>query len=78
MTAAPLDKKTSLPLVTNVSSGSADLNAKRAVINSALAQDGRRAELPAYSPADLPRVAAQAAALAVARKTLEQEINPVE
>lgn len=69
MTAPPLDTNASLTFIINVASGSGDLAAKWAVIETALAEHGRQGELLVCSPAELPQVAAQAAAKAVARQS---------
>ena len=64
-----LNPAATLLFVINTSSGPLDIDAKRAVIESALAMRGRKGELMVCGPADLPRVAADAAAAAVARGT---------
>jgi predicted polyphosphate/ATP-dependent NAD kinase len=61
-----LNPAATLLFVINTSSGALDIDAKRAVIESALAMRGRKGELMVCGPADLPRVAADAAAAAVA------------
>lgn len=66
---APLNPRSSLLFVINAASGAFDTDAKRAVIESALAARGRQGELLICQPAELPRVAAQAAAAAVATHT---------
>lgn len=65
----PLDPASALLFVINASSGAFDIDAKRAVIESALAARGRPGELLICRPADLSRVAAQAAAAAVEKHT---------
>lgn len=67
--APPLDTAAALLFVINASSGAQDIDAKRAVIESALAARGRRGELLVCRPAELARMAAQAAAKAVAHQT---------
>jgi diacylglycerol kinase family enzyme len=64
-----IDPASPLQFVINVSAGAFDLDAKRAVIQSALTAEGRKGELLICQPADLARVAAEAAATAVARRT---------
>jgi diacylglycerol kinase family enzyme len=64
-----LDPASALLFVINSSAGGLDVDAKRAVIESALAARGRRGELLTCRPAELPRVAAEAAAAALARGT---------
>ncbi len=61
------DPAASLLFVVNASSGAQDIEAKCAVIESALAAGGRQGELLICGPADLPRVATEAAARAMAR-----------
>jgi diacylglycerol kinase family enzyme len=61
-----LDPASTLQFVVNAAAGAFDVDAKRAVIESALAAAGRKGELLICKPADLPRVAAEAAAAAVA------------
>lgn len=64
--AAPrLDPAAALRFVINASAGAHDVDAKRAVIESALAAHGRQGELLTCQPDELPHVAAQAAAAAV-------------
>lgn len=66
---APRLEPASAPLfVVNAAAGALDVEAKRAVIESALAARGRRGDLLVCQPAELPRVAAEAAAAAVARR----------
>lgn len=65
MSVPPLDPAAALLFVINAASGASDIDAKRAVIESALAAHGRKGELMICKPAELPRVAAQAAAAAV-------------
>ena len=62
-----LETASVLLFVINAAAGAFDVDAKRAVIESALAARGRKGELLVCRPADLPRVAAGAAAAAVAR-----------
>ena len=64
-----IDPAAPLLFVINAASGALDLEAKRAVIESALAAQGRKGELLTCQPADLPGVAVEAAAAAVARHT---------
>jgi len=68
--AAPhLDPAATLLFVINTASGAFDIDAKRAVIESALAAHGRKGELLTCQPAELLGVATEAAAAAVARST---------
>jgi diacylglycerol kinase family enzyme len=67
--APPLDNAAALLFIINAASGAEDIDAKRAVIESTLAARGRRGELLVCQPAELSRVAAQAAAKAVAHHT---------
>ena len=67
--APPLDNAAALLFVINASSGAQDIDAKRTVIESTLAARGRRGELLVCQPAELARVAAQAAAQAVTNRT---------
>lgn len=69
LSAPRIDPAAALLFVINASAGAFDLDAKRAVIESALAAHGGKGELLTCQPADLARVAAEAAAMAVARKT---------
>jgi len=69
MPVPPLDPTSALLFVVNAASGAFDMDAKRAVIKSALAARGRKGELLICRPAELSRVAAQAAATAVATHT---------
>ena len=64
-----IDPASPLQFVINASAGAFDLDAKRAVIQSALTAYGRKGELLICQPADLGQVAAEAAAAAVARNT---------
>ena len=64
-----LDPTSSLLFVVNAAAGAQDADAKRAVIDAALAARGRKGELLVCGPADLPRVASEAATEAVARRT---------
>jgi len=65
----PLDPASDLLFVINAAAGALDIDAKRAMIESALAARGRQGELLICRPADLQRVAVQAATAAVARGT---------
>ena len=65
----PLDPASALLFVINAGAGALDIDAKRAVIETALAAHGRKGELLICRPAELPRVAAEAATAAVARGT---------
>ncbi len=69
MSAPRIDPSEALLFVINNAAGALDLDAKRAVIQSALAAYGRKGELLTCEPADLERVAAEAAAAALARGT---------
>ena len=64
--APPLDPGSPLLFVINAASGAFDTDAKRVVIESALAERGRKGELLICKPAELHQVAAQAAAEALA------------
>jgi diacylglycerol kinase family enzyme len=66
LSAPRLDPAATLLFVVNAAAGAFDLDAKRAVIESALAAAGRKGELLICKPADLSRVATEAAAAAVA------------
>jgi len=55
--------------VINAAAGAQDVDAKRAVIESALAARGRKGELRVCQPDELARVATEAAAAALARNT---------
>jgi diacylglycerol kinase family enzyme len=61
-----LDPASALLFVVNAAAGAFDVDAKRAVIESGLAAHGRRGELLICKPADLPRVASEAATAAAA------------
>ena len=61
------DPAASLLFVINASSGAQDIDAKCAVIESALSARGRQGELLVCRPAELQRVATEAAATAMAR-----------
>ena len=61
-----LDPAAALLFVINAAAGALDIDAKRAVIESALAARGRKGELLTCEPAELLRVATEAAAAAVA------------
>jgi len=67
VTAVVLDPEAALIFVINTASGSFDVEGKRALIERTLAARGRRGELRICGPAELPRVAAAAAADAQAR-----------
>lgn len=69
MSAPCIDPAAALLFVINTGAGDIDINAKRAVIETALAVQGRTGELLTCASAELPRVAAEAAATAVARGT---------
>jgi len=69
MSAPRIDPASPLLFVINASAGAFDLDEKRAVIQSALTAHGRKGDLLICRPADLARVAAEAAAAAVARST---------
>jgi len=64
-----LDPAAALLFVINAAAGAFDVDAKRAVIESALAARGRQGELLICGPSELARVATEAAAAAVARGT---------
>jgi len=64
-----LDPAAALLFVINASAGAHDIDAKRGVIEAALTARGRKGELLVCGPDDLPRVAAKAAAAAVATNT---------
>ena len=64
-----LDPESALVFVINASAGAHDVDAKRAVIESTLAAQGRRGELLVCGPDELARVATAAAAAARARGT---------
>ncbi|MFP8779092.1 diacylglycerol/lipid kinase family protein [Hydrogenophaga sp. RWCD_12] len=66
MPVPPYDPASPLLFVINAAAGAHDVNAKRAVIESALAAHGRLGELLVCHPAELPRVAARAADAAMA------------
>ena len=66
MSVPHLDPTSPLLFVINAASGAIDTDAKRAVIESALAERGRKGELRVCKPDELLQVAAQAAATAVA------------
>jgi diacylglycerol kinase family enzyme len=65
MPAPPFDPDAPLLFVINAGAGAHDVDAKRAVIGSALTAHGRRGELLVCQPSELPRVAARAAAAAM-------------
>ncbi len=62
-----LDPAAALLFVINGAAGATEIEAKRAVIETALARSGRRGELRVCGTADLAQVATKAAAEAVAR-----------
>lgn len=64
-----LDPAAALLFVVNASSGAHDIDAKCAVIASALSAGGRQGELLVCRPHELQQVASDAAALAAVRKT---------
>jgi len=64
-----LDPAAELLFVINSAAGALDIDAKRAVIEAALAAQGRTGELLICRPAELLHVATQAAAAAVKRST---------
>lgn len=66
---ARLDPAAALLFVINASAGAKDVDAKRGVIRSALAAQGRTGELLTCEPAELAQVAAQASAKAAASGT---------
>jgi diacylglycerol kinase family enzyme len=68
-TAPELDPASPLQFVINAAAGSADAETKREVIETALGVAQRRGDLLFSTPADLPRVAHQAAAKAVATRS---------
>jgi len=67
--APQLDPKAPMLFVINAGAGALDIEAKRAVIEAALAASGRTGELLTCRPDELARVATEAAAAAVARGT---------
>jgi len=69
MSAPHLDPASPLLFVINAAAGAFDVDAKRAVIEAALAARGRTGELLICRPADLSRVASEAAAAALASGT---------
>ena len=69
MPVPPFDPAAPLLFVINASAGAFDADAKCDVIRSALASRGRQGELLICQPAELPRVAAQAAQRAVDRRS---------
>lgn len=66
---ARFDPTATLLFVINASSGAHDIDAKCAAIRSVLSARDRPGELLVCRPSELPRVATEAAALAVARNT---------
>jgi diacylglycerol kinase family enzyme len=70
MTACPeIDPTSPLQFVINLAAGSSDAETKREVIETALRLAGRRGELLFSRPAELARVAQEAAAQAIATRT---------
>lgn len=69
MSVPQLDPAAALLFVINAAAGAVDVDAKRAVIESVLAAHGRKGELLTCAPAELGRVATEAAAAAIARST---------
>ncbi|MBA2723045.1 MAG: diacylglycerol kinase [Methylibium sp.] len=69
MSVPRLDPASALLFVINAAAGALDVDAKRAVIEAALAARGRTGELLTCRPEELARVATEAAATAVARGT---------
>jgi len=69
MSVPRVDPASPLLFVINAAAGAFDVDAKRAVIEAALAARGRTGELLTCRPDELARVAAEAAAAAVARGT---------
>ena len=67
--APQLDPTAAMLFVINAGAGALDIDAKRAVIEAALAAGGRTGELLTCRPDELARVATEAAAAAVARGT---------
>lgn len=64
-----VDPASTLLFVINAASGATDVDARRAVIEAALAERGRRGELLLCRPEELARVAAEAAAAAAERSS---------
>jgi len=64
-----VDPAATLLFVINAASGTTDVDARRSVIEAALAERGRRGELLLCRPAELTRVAGEAAAAAVDRRS---------
>jgi len=69
MSVPRFDPESTLLFVINAAAGALDVDAKRAVIESALAARGRKGELLTCGPGELLRVATEAAKAAVARGT---------
>ena len=69
MSVPRLDPASALLFLINSAAGALDVDAKRAVIEAALAARGRTGELLTCRPAELSHVATEAAAAAVARGT---------
>lgn len=69
MPVPPFDPTAPLVFVINAAAGAFDVDAKRAVIESTLAAHGRQGTLLVCQPAELPQLAAQAAARAVAQRS---------
>lgn len=68
-TVPKMDPAAALLFVINASSGAHDIDAKCAVIESALAASGRRGDLLVCRPHELQQVATESAATAMARRT---------
>ena len=64
-----IDPASALQFVINAAAGSSDADSKRDVIDAALRAGGRRGDLLFCRPADLARVAHEAAARAVSART---------
>ncbi len=69
MTAPRVDPASTLLFVINASAGAAELDAKRDLIETALAAQGRKGELLVCETTELPQVSAQAAKAALASNT---------
>jgi len=67
MTSPRIDPVSALLFVINAGAGAHEADAKRVVIEEALARRGRKGELLICRPDELPRVASEAAAAAAAR-----------
>lgn len=64
-----LNNDATLLFIVNTAAGALDLKEKRAVIEAGLAAKGRKGEVLVCAPADLPKVAAEAAAMAAKNAT---------